>query len=206
MRAFWKRKGCRRTIGVILGIVLIWAIYTMTRPVDEIVLTIGESYEQVRQQSGDVLPAAEPDVNWAGYARRPAVLRFSDLQYGFVTPPAKFLVVNYGGRGKIISIGLSPQVETLPLDDALAIIIDLQNQLRKGGWRRMRTKADPPIEDTPAMRNMIRNNTSPTIYWQAGDKYQISLDIRRFRHDNRPNDERYLITLDISSPLIDYED
>jgi hypothetical protein len=41
-----------------------WAIYSMARPADEVVLTIGEPYEQVRRQSRSTLPPAEPNTTW----------------------------------------------------------------------------------------------------------------------------------------------
>jgi hypothetical protein len=96
---------------------------------------------------------------------------------------------------------MSPQVDTLPLDEAMAILIDLQNQFRHGGWRPFRVNRNPPIEDTPDTRATIRHCDSPTSYWLAENKYQASVDIRCFRSDDRPDDERYLITLDLGPPV-----
>ncbi|MFM0716219.1 flagellar biosynthesis sigma factor [Paraburkholderia strydomiana] len=177
-----------------------WAIYSMARPADEVVLTIGEPYEQVRRQSRSTLPPAEPNTTWGGFVIRPARLRFSDPRYSFVTPAAKFLTVSYDEHGNVGSVTLSPQVETLPLDDTMAILTDLQNQLRRGGWRLIRATENPAMTDTPAMRAEIRSRADPITYWLADDKYQIILDVRRFIHENRPNDERYLITLQLSGP------
>jgi hypothetical protein len=131
---------------------------------------------------------------------RPAKLRFVDPQYGFVTPAAKFFVVSYNDQGNVDSLSLSPQVETLPLDEAMAILLDLQDQLRRGGWKPIRVTSHPPIENTPAMRALVRNNAAPQTFWLADDKYEVDLSIRRFHHDARPKDERYLITLDLSGP------
>jgi hypothetical protein len=61
-----------------LGITVLWGIYAMARPVDEVVLSIGESYEQVRRQSRSTLPAIEPNANWGGSVSRPTRLRFVD--------------------------------------------------------------------------------------------------------------------------------
>ena len=184
-----------------LGLIVMWGIYAMARPVDEVVLAIGEPYEQVRQQSRSTLPAIEPNANWGGYVSRPARLRFVDPRYGFVTPAAKFLAVHYDSKGNVDSVTLSPQVATLHLDDAMATLIDLQDQFRRGGWKPFRINRSPPIEDTRETRAQIRRCAAPTSYWQGGANYQVSLNIRCFRSDDRPNDERYLITLDLGTPV-----
>lgn len=179
------------------------AIYAIARPSDELVLAIGEPYEQVRLQSPSVLPAIEPDASWGGLASRPARLRFVDPQYGFVTPAAKFLAVHYDSKGNVDSVTLSPQVATLLLDDAMQVLTDLQDQLRRGGWKPFREARSQPIEDTPARRAEIQTCVAPTSYWQAGIKYQLSLNIRCFRSEQHPDDERYLITLDLGPPVFE---
>jgi hypothetical protein len=185
---------------VTLGFASIWAIYSIARPYDQVTLTIGEPYENVRLQSHSTLPPAVPGMFRGGFVTRPAILRFSDPQYGFVTPAAKFLYVSADQRGIVWSVILSPQVETLPLDETMAVLADLQNQFRLGKWRSILLRSHPPIADTPAMRAKIRSGASPQAFWLASDKYQASLDVHRFVHENRPNDERYLITLQLSGP------
>ncbi|WP_236078596.1 flagellar biosynthesis sigma factor [Paraburkholderia domus] len=172
----------------------------MAKPVDEVVLTLGEPYEQVRKQSRSTLPPVEPGAFWAGYINRPAKFRFTDSRYQFVTPAAKFLTVGYDERGNVLSVTLSPQVETLPLDQAVAVMLELQDQLRRHGWHPIRARRFPPIDSTPAMIESIRRGDDPQTFWQAAGKYQVALDIRRFIHENRPKDERYLITLQLSGP------
>ncbi|KXU89134.1 flagellar biosynthesis sigma factor [Paraburkholderia monticola] len=186
----------------LIGCAIAWGIYAMTRPVDEVVLTLGEPYEQVRKQSRSTLPAVEPGANWGGVIIRPARLRFVDSRFGFSAPKAKFMMVSYDEHGRVNGVTMSPQVETLPLDDTMAVLTDLQNQLRRGGWRLIRAADNPAITDTPAMREAIRSRADPISYWLADDKYQVILDVRRFIHENRPNDERYLITLRLSPPFI----
>ncbi|WP_254067566.1 hypothetical protein [Burkholderia sp. L27(2015)] len=103
-------------------------------------------------------------------------------------------------NGKVEQLTLSPQVETLPLDETMAILVDLQNQLRRGGWRPTLVVDNPLVVDTPATRAEIRNFGIRQTFWLASDKYQAFLSVRRFVHENRPNDERYLITLQLSGP------
>ncbi|TKC86794.1 flagellar biosynthesis sigma factor [Trinickia terrae] len=186
------------TACTLFGCAVVWGIYAMTKPVDEVVLTLGEPYEQVRQHSRSTLPVATEDNSINLYVRRPAVFRFRDPQFGFVTPPARFLSLYADQLGNVSLVTLSPQVETLPLDESMDILTDLQNQFRRKGWKPFHSRDTPPIEDTQATRNAIRTCTAPTTRWHADDKYQVSLNIRCFRTDDRANDERYLITLDLS--------
>ena len=171
------------------------------KPADKVVLTIGEPYTQIRQQSRSTLPVLARDNRINLYVRRPAVLRFSDPQYGFVTPAAKLLSLYADESGKVVAITISPQVDTLKLDEAMPVLTDLQNQFRRGGWQPFRVNGNPPIEVNRDTREHIRDCAAPTSYWQASNKYQISLNIRCFRSDDRPNDERYLITLDLGTPV-----
>ncbi|MGF6509861.1 hypothetical protein OKW26_005688 [Paraburkholderia sp. 32] len=193
----------RYLVCTVVGCAALWGLLAMAKPVDEVVLTLGEPYEQVRKQSHSTLPPIEPNTSWAGVLIRPAKLRFVDPHYDFVTPAAKFFMVQYDQKGKVESLVLSPQVETLPLDESMAILADLQNQFRRGGWKPFHSSTNRPIEDTRATRNTIRACDAPTTRWQAGNKYQVSLNIRCFRTDDRPNDERYLITLDLNFPVFE---
>ncbi|WP_156967067.1 flagellar biosynthesis sigma factor [Paraburkholderia ferrariae] len=172
----------------------------MAKPVDEVVLTLGEPYEQVRAQSHSTLPPLEVGAAWGGVVTRPARFQFTDPEHGFITPAAKFLTVGYDKHGNVWSVTLSPQVETLPLKEALAAILDLQDQLRRHGWHPIRADEFPPVSNTPAMVESIRRGDDPQSFWQVAGKYQVFLDIRRFTHENRPEDERYLITLQLSGP------
>ncbi|WP_233804211.1 flagellar biosynthesis sigma factor [Paraburkholderia sp. HP33-1] len=173
----------------------------MEKPVDEVALTLGEPYEQVRRQSHSTLPSLTEENSINLYVRRPAIFRLTDPRYGFATPAAKFLSLYANQQGNVTLVTLSPQVETLPLDESMAILTDLQNQFRRGGWTPLHSSTNRPIEDTPGTRNAIRACNAPTTRWQADNKYQVSLNIRCFRTDDRPNDERYLITLDLNFPV-----
>lgn len=184
---------------VLIGLVCLSA-YRLARCADHVVLTLGEPYEHVRKQSRSTLPPVVPRVGWMGVLTRPAQLRFSDPQYGFATPAARFLSVKYDRDGMVEGVTLSPQVDALPLDDVLAIVMDLQDQLRRAHWQAFRASRWRPIENTADFRRAIRNCDDPTSYWNGGAKYQIALDIRCFRPEGRRDKERFLITLDLNRP------
>lgn len=181
-----------------------WRTSISSKPSDLVKLNLGEPYEQVRQSSRAMLPPSEPGISFAAVLSRPARFRFSEPSYGFETPPAKFMMVNYDRTsGKIESVVLSPQIEALPLDDAMAILGDMQRRLRHGGWTPFRNRELRPIEDTPETRQAIRGCSDPTSRWNAGGRYQVSLDIRCFRTQAKPDDETFLITLNLGSPVFD---
>lgn len=195
-------KWCAWLAGTVLAVVALGALYAKTRPTDEVLLTIGAPYEQVRQRSRSTLQAAVPGRDWMSVVTRPTRLRFTDPQYGFSTPPAKFLAVAYDYHGTVSSVRMSPQVETLPLDETMEIVTDLQKQLLRAGWNRFRVVDDPPIEDTAQVRAKIRRCEAPTEYWEAADKFQLMLVVGCFSTDEQPSKERYLTRLSLSTPWI----
>lgn len=193
----------KRLTCVAMGLVAVLSLSAIAEPADTVVLVIGESYDQVRRQSRSTLPPAEPGANWFGVLTRPAKLQFADPRYGFTTQSAKFFTVGYDSHGVVESVTLSPQVEVLPLDEAMSILLELQQQFSVGGWRPFQSPGMRPIADTPATRAAIRNCNAPTTYWKAGDKYHVTLNIRCFRTEARPNSERFLITLALGEPIFD---
>lgn len=168
----------------------------------EIALVIGEPYEAMRQRSSAAIAPTTPGEVSFNIPKSDARLRFTDPQYGFVTPSARFFAVIY--RDELInSIRMSPQIEPLLLDDALKVVLDLQQQWRKGGWMLTRPNQFPPIADTPSWRARLRDVTKGgTTYWQAGNQYQVMMVVHRFRDVKRPLEERYLITLGLGAPWV----
>jgi hypothetical protein len=164
----------------------------------EIALKIGEPWEDMRQRSSARIDPATPDVVSFNIPKSDASLRFTDPQYGFMTPPARFFAIIFNNE-RISSLRMSPQIEPLLLDDTLKILLDLQEQWRNAGWHPILTGTFPSFADTPQWRARLRDvNKGGTAYWQAGDKYQVMLGVNRFRDDKRPTEERYLITLELA--------
>src|SRR4051812_21135470 len=140
----------------LIGCAVVWGIYTMMKPADEVVLTMGEPYEQVRKQSRSTLTAVEAGANWAGVIDRPAKLRFVDPQFGFSTPAAKFMMVSYDEHGRIRGKRVSPQTKPLPLNKTMMVGTNCQAQFRRGGWQEAFFTDRPPITDSPTVRARIR--------------------------------------------------
>ena len=191
----WRRGG----VGLVVVALLAWGAIEVQSE-KEIALVIGEPYESMRQRSSAVIGPAIPGHVSFNIPKSDARLRFTDPQYGFVTPLARFFTVIYDDE-LIYSVRMSPQIEPLLLDDTLKIVLDLQEQWRKAGWTPIRVKDFPSFADTPQWRARLRDvNKGGTAYWRADDKYQVMLVVNRFRDDKRPTEERYLITLQLATP------
>ncbi|MGX1087182.1 hypothetical protein [Pseudomonas sp. AP3_22 TE3818] len=166
----------------------------------EIALLIGEPYEAMRQRSSAAINPAIPGHVSFNIPKSDTRLRFIDPQYGFVTPPARFFTVIYN-KDIINSVRMSPQIEPLLLDDTLKIVLELQEQWRNAGWTPIKVDYFPSFADTPQWRAQLRDvNKGGKTYWHAGNQYQVMLIVNRFRDQNRPTEERYLITLALATP------
>ncbi|MFP3517393.1 hypothetical protein SB766_14475 [Pseudomonas sp. SIMBA_077] len=194
----WQRAG----LGLVVAALLAWGAVRLFADEPEIALTPGEPWEDMRQRSSAAIDPAIPGHYWGRLPKSDARLRLIDPQYGFVTPLARFFTVSFDNE-RVSSIRMSPQIEPLLLDDTLKVVLDLQEQWRKGGWIPIRVYDDPPFADTPQWRAQLRNvNIGGTSYWQAGDKYQVMLVVNRFKDYRHPTEERYLIKLDLAEPWV----
>jgi len=191
----------RRRVSTFLASILLAGCASSTAGTPhQVVLTLGDSYEQVRRQSRSTLPKAHA-FNYIDLSiTRPATFRFSDPQYGFATPAGNYLSI-YAPDGRVSSLKLLPHLKALPLDETIALVLDLQNQLRRKGWVQMQTTGNPPVVDTPAVRDRIRRNQFSPTFWMAGDRYEVWIHVVRYLNGRRPADNHYMVMLDLGPPL-----
>ncbi|MDE9533903.1 hypothetical protein [Xenorhabdus bovienii] len=186
---------------IILSLIAAYLYHAFnSREPAEIALVIGEPYEAMRQRSSAKI--SPPYDNSIGFRipKTDARLRFTDPKYGFITPPARFFTVSYN-KGIIENVRMSPQIEPLLYDDAIKIVLDLQDQWRKTGW--VLTREYQPLVNTPELHDSLRRMKGTGMtFWQAGDLYQAMLNMARFKDDRHPSEERYLITLQIAEPWV----
>ncbi|WP_224788967.1 flagellar biosynthesis sigma factor [Pandoraea terrae] len=185
----------------ILALAAVRLIGHIQSDVPEIALVIGEPWEAMRQRSSAKIDPAIPGHVWGRIPKIDARLRFIDPTYGFVTPPARFFSVGFDDE-RVNNVRMSPQIEPLLLDDALKIVLDLEEQWRKGGWQLTFPEGWPAFADTPQWRAQIQACRASTTYWQAESKYQALLTVACFQDDRHPNEERYLITLALAKPWL----
>ncbi|MCG3464189.1 hypothetical protein L7G72_20795 [Xenorhabdus bovienii] len=198
-----RRGGLIIVLSIVLSLTIIYLYHAFYSRVPEIALVIGEPYEEMRQRSSAVIDPHIPGHAWYNTPKTDARLHFTDPKYGFVTPPARFFTVMFDD-GIINSVRMSPQIEPLLYDDAIKIVLDLQDQWHKAGWVLTKAKERPALANTPELRAQLRSmkGGAGTTFWQAGEQYQIMLNIALFQDDDHPDEERYLITLQIAEPWI----
>ncbi|HEX7906540.1 MAG TPA: flagellar biosynthesis sigma factor [Paraburkholderia sp.] len=201
------QRGTRRGLRIlalalmVLTTALVWQIHARREQTDEVILKLGEPYEQMRQRSRSSLPPrGTGSISMASVI---AKFRFDDPVYGFTTPAAVFsqMGLDDSENSNVASVQLSPQMTALPLDEAIAIVMDIQDQLRRSGWRAFQYSYWRPIENTPVTRRAIGACKDPMSVWNGGDKYQVTLDVRCFSTQMQPGQERYVVTLELGPPF-----
>jgi hypothetical protein len=168
----------------------------------EISMMINEPWEDMRQRStAEISPVAPGDVSHA-MPKSDARLRFNDPEFGFVTPLARYFTVSFANE-RVESIRMAPQTEPLRLDDALKVVIALQDQWREKGWLAVGVRETPAIADTPEWRAWFRNGKQPALsFWLAANKYKVVLILEPFDDLPPPIAARYLITLTLGEQWI----
>ncbi|MGJ0635969.1 hypothetical protein [Xenorhabdus bovienii] len=167
-----RRLGLRRgsliiVLSIVFGLTIIYLYHTFYSRDPEIALVIGEPYEAMRQRSSAKI--SPPYDNSIGFRipKTDARLHFTDPKYGFITPPARFFTVSYN-KGIIENVRMSPQIEPLLYEDAIKIVLDLQDQWRKAGWVLTRAGEFPALANTPEWHDTLSNMKGPRkTYWQA---------------------------------------
>jgi hypothetical protein len=105
-------------------------------------LRVGQPFREVVKNSTypvmerSNVPSEDPMKLQAGetFVTEPAViLRFDDPRHGFRLPPTKFALVGYM-HNRVDTVATTPMLGKLPFDEAVAVLEDIQNQLKAGGW------------------------------------------------------------------------
>jgi len=191
-------RGQQRVVALAVAVFIIVLVIKALSAEPEIALKIGEPWEDMRQRSTASIDPAITGHYWGRFPKSDARLRFIDPKYGFVTPVARFFTVSFNDE-KVDNVRMSPQIEPLLLDDALKVVLDLQEQWRQGGWSPIWAEDFPSFADTPQWRVRLRDEHKVNkAYWQADKRYQVMLVVSRFEDEKRPTDERYLITLSLA--------
>ncbi len=199
MNRLWPISWQRGGLSLIIAAFLVFGAVRLFADAPEVALILGEPWEDMRQRSSAKIDPAIPGSYWGRFITSDARLRLIDPEYGFVTPRARFFTVSFDDNERVSSIRMSPQIEPLLLDDTLKVVLDLQEQWRKGGWIPLRVKNNPLFADTPEWRAQLRDvNRGGWTYWQAGEKYKLMMGVNRFRDDRNPTEERYLIKMELT--------
>lgn len=131
-----------RLVILVSAIAIGFWCYKRTSEPTVLAFRLGQTFEQVvRDSSYPALersnrPAEDPGDHKFGaiWVTEPAVIiRFTDPKHGFTLPPTKFAGLAFS-ENQAISLATSPMMDPLPFDEAVAILENLQNQFKVGGW------------------------------------------------------------------------
>ena len=186
-----------------LLIVLIYLAYRMLSAYPELVVEVGGTYEDMIKRSSAEYTPLYPKRFWWGDVRSPAKFRLFDAQYGFTAPAGPAIYITFDDYNIVQDVGLYPHMKPLTLDQALEVVLSLQEQWQTAGWSICNPHETAAVADTPEWRNQLRNaRHGIDITWQAAGKYQARLILsQNFDPQNpdiTPDLETYRLRVDVA--------
>lgn len=151
---------------------------------------VGQNFEEVVKAS--TYPVMERSNNPSDddhlhsgetFVTEPAVtLCFNDPQHGFVLPPTKFALVGYM-HNAVATVATSPMLDKLPFDQAVAILENLQNQFKAGGWEPWTDNGSTWFDLTPEgkkrlYQRMFEPGYSQTTELRVPKKYGMTFRLK----------------------------
>lgn len=146
----------------IIGVGVWW--YNRTPEPTLLSFRIGQTFEEVVKSSTypvmerSNLPSDDPSDGQHGatWVTEPAViLRFNDPKHGFTLPPTKFAALGFS-HNVATTLATSPMLDKLPFDQAVAVLENLQNQFKAGGWEPYELHRSKWFDLTPAGKKRLR--------------------------------------------------
>ena len=199
----------RHVTMALASILAMWFYFYVPAPTT-ISVKIGDTFEQVAQASSfpvitsSDIPTYDEIGSGATWVRKPAVIiQFNDFKYGFSLPPTKFATIGYM-HNKVDTIATSPMLDQLSYDQAIAVVVALQNQFIAGSWQL--NDATTWFDITPAGMNALHRNLRlgsqgyrKEVSLRAPEKYSMVFRLRcTARCDSDLGLDRYLIDIGIT--------
>lgn len=134
----------------------VWWHYRTPEPT-VLAFRIGQPFEEVVKDSTypvkqhSNLPADAPGKDGFGatwVTEQPVTIRFTDPKHGFTLPPTTFAALTFQ-ENVAVTLATSPMLEKLPFDEAVAVLENLQNQFKAGGWEPWKDDGSTWFDLTP---------------------------------------------------------
>lgn len=150
---------------------------------------VGQSFEEVVKASTyPVLqhsnqPSETASLAGDTFVTEPAVIVcFNDPQHGFALPPTKFALVGYE-HNVVDTVSTSPMLDKLPFNQAVAVLENLQNQLKAGGWEPWKADGSTWFDLTRAgkkrlYQRMFEPGYSQTAELRVPKKYEMTFRLK----------------------------
>lgn len=179
------------------------ALYFISSP-EKISFHIGKSYDDTALDSTfpvkdtTAIYPSEPPHPSSTWISTPVIITFDDKQHGFTLPATKFGAIGWSDF-KAITLTTSPMLETLPFEQAVLLLDELQQKFKQVGW------IPEPVEGNDWLKietKEEKNRLQAKLFDQLDGvilliphKYSLILHIKCYaRCDERnPETAKYLI-------------
>ncbi|WP_336356615.1 hypothetical protein [Pseudomonas granadensis] len=175
---------------------------------DTLRVHIGKTYDETVADSTygvaahTVIYPGNPPHPSSAWISTPVIIHFDDAEHGFTLPVTKFGSIGFD-EGKVSNMTTSPMLETLPFDQLVVLLDQLQSQLKNAGWVEWNAGTNPWV-------NMADEASRETLQAELFDhvmvtvlliphKYSLALNVKCYaRCDERdPKTAKYLIDVSV---------
>jgi len=177
-------------------------------PMDYLVVHIGKRYDETVADSTFDVPAhaviypGNPPHPSSAWISTPVIIHFDDPKHGFTLPFTKFVSIGFD-EGNVSNITTSPMLETLPFDQLVVVLDQLQSQLENAGWVEWNTETNPWVNTADeASRKTLQAELFDHVMVTVlliPHKYSLALNVKCYaRCDERdPQTAKYLIDVSV---------
>ncbi|MGF6126161.1 hypothetical protein QF019_001369 [Pseudomonas frederiksbergensis] len=123
---------------VVLLVAAALAFYFGRGP-EQISFHIGKSFDNVVRDSTfpvkdeTAIYPSDPPHPSSTWISTPVVINFDDKQHGFTLPATQFGAIGWS-EFKAITLTTSPMMETVPFEQAVKLLDELQQMFKRAGW------------------------------------------------------------------------
>lgn len=179
-------------------------------PTDFLVVHIGKTYESVVTDSTfpvlrkTAMYPSDPPHPSSTWVSSPVIIHFDDPEHGFKLPANKFGAIGFD-EGKVSTMTTSPMLETVPFDEMIVVLDQLQSQLRNAGWVPWNAERNPWVktsteDDKKVLQGELFEHVVVTVLL-IPHKYSLALNVKCYaRCDERdPKTAKYLIDVSVGA-------
>jgi len=175
---------------------------------DTLRVHIGKTYDETVADSTFGVPAhtviypGNPPHPSSAWISTPVIIDFDDPEHGFTLPVTKFGSIGFD-EGKVSNMTTSPMLETLPFDQLVVVLDQLQSQLKNAGWVEWNTETNPWVNTADeASRKTLQAELFDHVMVTVlliPHKYSLALNVKCYaRCDERdPKTAKYLIDVSV---------
>ncbi|MGG7673608.1 hypothetical protein [Pseudomonas sp. WC2] len=175
---------------------------------DTLRIHIGKTYDETVADSTFGVPAhtviypGNPPHPSSAWISTPVIIHFDDPEHGFTLPVTKFGAIGFD-EGKVSHMTTSPMLETLPFDQLVVVLDQLQSQLKNAGWIEWDPETNPWVNTADeasrkALQAELFDHVMVTVLL-IPHKYSLALNVKCYaRCDERdPKTAKYLIDVSV---------